>query len=514
MQSDKRPEWIKLKEVASQKRPHLSSYFSANDRFSTFSLKTGHLLFDFSKNHIDSTTLSQLSDLLQASNFNEKRNGMLKGEILNPTENRAVMHPALRLAFESDANNWISDDIASLVRNEGNRMLKAVDEIHHAGKIKHVVNIGIGGSDLGCRFLTDALKDYHIPTIQVHYVSNVDAAPLLDLFKILNPEETLFVIASKTFTTQETISNAKTARNWIVNALGESKVNEHFIAISTAAAEVQAFGIDPSNMFGFWDWVGGRFSLWSSIGMPLALAIGSNNFRNLLSGAASADKHFFTEPISTNIPAVAAMIDVWYATFLDYPSKLFVPYAHRMNLLASFLQQLIMESNGKSVDLMGEAINYSTSPVVFGTAGTDAQHSYFQLLHQGTVRSHIDFIGFKNQLCADKSHTNKLLSNLLAQSNAFMMGFDSVDNTRKFDGDKPSNTWILNNLDPFTLGQFLAFQEHRVFVQGILWNINSFDQFGVELGKRICNQILPVIEENQTPSFDDSTNGLFQYLFQ
>lgn len=513
MQSDKRPEWIKLKEVASQKRPHLSSYFLANDRFSSFSLKTGHLLFDFSKNHIESSVLEQLSALLEAFDFQSKREGMLKGDRLNATEQRAVMHSALRLALETDAVEWISEDIVAMVTNEANRMLNAVDKIHQAGKIKNVVNIGIGGSDLGCRFLTDALKDFHLPTIQVHYVSNIDAAPLLDLFDILDPAETLFVIASKTFTTQETISNARTARTWIVNALGEDKVNEHFVAISTATAEVEAFGIDTNQMFGFWDWVGGRFSLWSSIGMPLALAIGSDNFRYLLAGAASADKHFFSEPISSNIPAIAAMIDVWYASFLNYPSKLYVPYSHRMNLLPSFLQQMIMESNGKSVDLNGNKIDYPTSPVVFGTAGTDAQHSYFQLLHQGTVNSHVDFIGIKHQVKSEQSHTNKLLSNLLAQSNAFMMGFDSNDQMRKFEGDKPSNTWILNTLDPFTLGQFLAFQEHRVFVQGIIWNINSFDQFGVELGKRICNQILPVIEENQTPSFDASTNGLIQYLF-
>jgi glucose-6-phosphate isomerase len=377
--------------------------------------------------------------------------------------------------------------------------------------IDTVVNIGIGGSDLGPKFLYDALRDFRGHS-KVHFVSNVDGLAIHDVLSEANPETTLFIVCSKTFTTQETLQNAQTAKNWLVNSLSKDAVSSHFVAVSTQVDLAKEFGINESRIFGFWDWVGGRYSLWSAVGLSLVCAIGATQFRELLEGAECADHAFKNDPIHQNLPVILAAVDHFYFQKNGFNSKVVAAYSHRLSMLVPFLQQLVMESNGKGIDVSGNSVNRS-GVVWWGAPGTDAQHSFFQLLHQGTEKLHVEFIGVTLQPKSDNDHQIKLLSNLFAQSRALMIGEKSSFPEKEFSGNRPSTTLLLKNITPKSMGFLVATYEHRVLCEAALLNINPFDQFGVELGKKLCNELLPVIKkESNSMELDSSTEGLIQYV--
>ncbi|AWK86669.1 glucose-6-phosphate isomerase [Azospirillum thermophilum] len=508
-------------------------------RFATFSLEAAGLFLDYSKNRITAETLGLLLDLARQQDVEGWRDRMFAGERINTTENRAVLHTALRNRSNRPVpvdGRDVMPDVNGVLERMGRFATAVRDGIwtgYTGQPITDVVNIGIGGSDLGPVMATEALKPYLHPHIGVHFVSNVDGTHMAEALKWLDPETTLFIVASKTFTTQETLANAHTARRWFLETAGdEAHVARHFVAVSTNEAEVRKFGIDPNNMFGFWDWVGGRYSLWSAIGLSIAIAIGPDRFAELLAGAHEMDEHFRTAPLDRNMPVILAMLGLWYIDFWDAKSYAVLPYDQYLHRFPAYLQQLDMESNGKSVTRDGEPVDYATGPVLFGEPGTNGQHAFYQLIHQGTELIPCDFIAPAVSHNPIGDHHRILLSNVLAQPEALMRGktadevraemgkagkapaeIEALVPHRVFAGNKPSNTILMNSLTPAALGALIALYEHKIFVQGIVWNINSFDQWGVELGKQLANTILPELADGPKPgAHDASTSGLIDWL--
>ncbi|AZO04966.1 MAG: glucose-6-phosphate isomerase [Mesorhizobium sp.] len=507
-------------------------------RFETFSATDGDLLLDWSKCAVDADTMTMLEKLAGAADLAGRRAAMFEGKKINITENRAVLHTALRnLTGKSvivDGQDTKADVIAVL--DAMGAFADAIRSGKAAGatgkKITDIVNIGIGGSDLGPAMVTLALAPYHDGP-RAHYVSNVDGAHIHDTLKGLSAETTLFIVASKTFTTVETMTNAETARDWVQKALGKDAVGKHFAAVSTALDLVAKFGNEQDRVFGFWDWVGGRYSVWSAIGLPVMIAVGPRNFRAFLDGAHEMDEHFRSAPVQKNLPVLLGLIGWWHRVVCKYPARAVIPYDQRLSRLPAYLQQLDMESNGKSVTLDGTAVATPTGPLVWGEPGTNGQHAFFQLLHQGTDFIPVEFlaaaVGHEPEL---KHQHDLLLANCLAQSEAFMKGrtleearaqmlakgmkpadVDRIAPHRVFSGNRPSLTILYRKLDPRTLGRIIALYEHRVFVEGTLFNINSFDQWGVELGKELATGLLPVVEGKETAANRDaSTAGLVGHI--
>lgn len=504
------------------------------ERFSRMSVRLSDLLLDYSKNRITPETLELLFALARQQEVEGWRDRMFSGERINTTENRAVLHVALRNRSGRPIR-VDGQDVMPLVREELHRIARFVEQIRdgswtgYTGQpISTVVHIGIGGSDLGPRMAVEALKPYGYPDLQIRFVSNVDATHLTETLQWLDPATTLFLIASKTFTTQETLANAHSARAWfLAQAKDEAHVARHFVALSTNRPAVEAFGIDPDAMFGFWDWVGGRYSLWSAIGLPIALAIGMERFEELLAGAHAMDEHFRTAPLEHNMPVLLGLLGVWYVNFWDAAAHAVLPYDQYLKYFPAHLQQVDMESNGKRIDRNGRIVDYATGPVLFGEPGTNGQHAFYQLIHQGTPLIPCDFlIPAKSQNPVGNHHL-LLLSHVLAQSQALMRG-KTTDEARAelarsgltgealeallphkvFPGDRPSNTLLFRELDPYTLGQLTALYEHKIFVQGIVWNLNSFDQWGVELGKQLAGPILAELTGGPAEMLDGSTRGL------
>ena len=499
------------------------------DRFEKFSLSFDELVFDFSKNNLTLETVQLLKELADECDLKAQLEAMFKGSVLNTTENRSVLHTALRTPKE-DAVFVNGQNIISQVHQELDKIKKLSNKLHNGellgftGKpIQSIVNIGVGGSDLGPLMVVEALKPFQKERISTFFVSNVDGSNLKETLKRVNPETTLFLVASKTFTTQETMTNAFSAREWLINELNDTAaVNHHFVAMSTQKDKVIGFGIQEENIFTFWDWVGGRFSLWSSIGLSISLSIGYENFSELLKGAHEMDVHFRNSEFSTNVPVMMALIGIWNINFNGFGTEAILPYGHDMQYFPMYLQQLGMESNGKTLNRQGKSISYKTSPVIWGECGTNGQHSFYQLIHQGSQKIPCDFIGFAKSQHPVGDHHEKLMANFFAQTEGLMNGktaglvreYDS-DITedlvpfKVFKGGIPTNTILMKELSPKNLGALIAMYEHKTFVQGAIWNINSFDQWGVELGKKLANSILPELKnEDEITTHDCSTNGL------
>jgi len=504
------------------------------ERFATFSASFEDLLLDYSKNRIDAGVMGGLFDLARTVELEARRDRMWAGDHMNTSEDRAVLHMALR--YQGDNPVMVDGhDVMPDVRAVLARMRTFSDQVRDgtvrgaAGEqFTDIVNIGIGGSDLGPAMVTLALEPYTRADLRAHYVSNVDGAHIHDTLKYLDPKKTLFIIASKTFTTDETMTNAHSARAWIAAALGDAAVNDHFAAVSTNLDGCDKFGIRADRIFGFWDWVGGRYSVWSAIGLPVAIAVGFDNFAAFLKGAAAMDEHFRGTPLERNLPVIMGLIEVWYRNIWHFATQAVIPYDQRLSRLPAYLQQLDMESNGKHVTLGGKRVDWSTGPVLWGEAGTNGQHAFFQLIHQGTDVIPCDF------LIAAVPHENlpphhaKLVANVFAQSEALMLGKSEAEVMSElkgtgldkaaikalaphkvFEGNRPSNTLIYRQLDPETLGKLIALYEHKVFVEGTVWNINSFDQWGVELGKQLAKALLPAVEGTASAEHhDSSTQGL------
>jgi glucose-6-phosphate isomerase len=493
-----KPEWQALEAHRETMRAiSLRDLFAADPgRAARFTLKVDGLAADFSRHHLTDETVSLLANLARAQNLEDWRARMFRGDKINNTEDRAVLHTALRTT--SDKPVLVDGrDVIPEVRALQKRMVAFTDEVREGrwrgatGKpMVDVVNIGIGGSDLGPRLAVGALRSFTKDGPRVHFVANADAADLLGVLAGLDPATTLFVVVSKTFTTQETLLNATTARQWLTGALGEGAVTRHFAAVSTNLKAIASFGIAEANVFPMWDWVGGRFSLWSSVGLSVALAIGWNNFKALLDGAAEMDEHFFTVPLAQNMPVLMALAGIWNRNFLGSACHAVLPYSERLRDLPRYLQQLEMESNGKSVTREGEALDYPTAPALFGECGTIGQHSFHQWLHQGTDITPADFIGVREDDLNRLEHHRALLANMEAQAEALKLGRQADDPRRTNPGNRPSTLLWLDRLDPRGLGLLLALYEHKVFVQGVVWGINSFDQWGVELGKALAKEAM------------------------
>ena len=508
----------------------LVSLFSQNpERCTQFSLEAGDLFLDYSKNLITSETLSLLLKLAEESCLKEKIEAMFSGKKINSTEKRAVLHTALRAKPDDvvilDGQNLVPKVHEVLSRmKDFSQAVRSGEWRGYSGKpIRNIVNIGIGGSDLGPVMAYEALKFYSNRALNLRFVSNVDATDFQEAVKGLNPEETLFIVSSKTFTTLETMTNANTARDYLLKAYAgnNAAIAKHFVAVSTNAEKVSEFGIDTKNMFGFWDWVGGRYSMDSAIGLSLMLAIGADNFFEMLSGFRKMDEHFRNAEFKENMPVLMALLSIWYNNFFGYSSVAVLPYEQYLKRFPAYLQQLTMESNGKYVTLNGKKVKYQTSPVYWGEPGTNGQHSFYQLLHQGTKTVPCDFICFANSLNEPKNHHSQLIANVFAQAEALAFGKteDEVraEGTRRdlvphriFEGNRPSNMIMANKLTPEVLGQLIALYEHIVFVQGAIWQINSFDQWGVELGKALAQKILPELENDTELKHDSSTNNLIR----
>ena len=519
------------------KEIHLNDLFLNESRFSDFSIQLNDILLDFSKNRINSDTFRLLLNLAKETNVRSAIDAMFSGEIINTTEKRSVLHIALR--NRSNTPIYVNhNDVMPQINEVLQKMNLFTDKVRsgkwkgYSGKsITDVVNIGIGGSDLGPLMVTEALKPYG-GDLNVHFVSNVDGTHIAETLKCIRPETTLFVIASKTFTTQETLTNAHSAKDWFLQSeANEDDVAKHFIAISTNANGVESFGIDTQNMFEFWDWVGGRYSLWSSIGLSIALYIGFEKFEELLSGAHEMDIHFKTAPFEENIPVILGLLGVWYNNFFGAESHCILPYDQYMHRFAAYFQQGDMESNGKYINKNGEKVSYSTGPIVWGEPGTNGQHAFYQLIHQGTKLIPCDFIAPVNTQNPIGDHHAKLLSNFFAQTEALMKGktreqakkelesedFSDVELEallphKIFEGNKPTNSIFVKKLTPRVLGSLIAMYEHKIYTQSVIWNVNAFDQWGVELGKQLAKVILPELSnKNKVESHDSSTNGLIQF---
>jgi glucose-6-phosphate isomerase len=492
-------------------------------RFDAFAVEAPEVFADLSKNRWDLVTKKLLVELAQECQLEARRDAMFTGEPVNHTEGRAVLHTALRAP---KGRGPFSDDVHEVL----DRMLAFAESVRDTAKsgIRHIVNIGIGGSDLGPQMVVPALDAFVHPGLTFHFVSNVDGHDIAPVLRRLKADETLFIIASKTFTTQETMANAQVAREWFI-ANGGRDTAKHFVATTTNVKAAAEFGITTT--FGFWDWVGGRYSLWSAIGLPIAIALGAEHFRALLAGAHAMDRHFADTPLQRNLPALLGLLDVWYRNFHGFTSRSVAPYHQGLKRLPAYLQQLEMESNGKRVDLDGEPLPFATSPVVWGEPGTNGQHAYFQMLHQGTDVIPVEFIAVKQPTHTHADLHRKLLANCLAQSQALMLGKSTeaalgetaptasktldaltIARHRTFPGNRPSTTLLLERLTPRALGALIALYEHRVFTSGALWGINSFDQWGVELGKALCNDLLPRLSSGDAQGLDGSTAGLLARL--
>jgi len=521
---------------------HMRDMFEQDpERFEKFSLKLNDILFDYSKNIISSETMDELFRLADDCEVTEWIARMFAGVPINQTENRAVLHTALR---NRDGLPVMvnGEDIMPAVCEEHTRVKKLAEAIRtrawrgfHNQPITDVVNIGIGGSHLGPLMVTEALRPYTLHDLNIHYVSNIDENHITDTLENLNPATTFFIIASKSFTTQDTMVNAETARQWHINEVGDdSQIDKHFSAVSSNVKAAKEFGIAENNIFQMWDWVGGRYSLWSAISLPIVIAIGSDNFDELLRGAYEADQHFQNTSIEKNIPVIMALLGIWYNNFFDAQSTAVLPYDQHLHKFPAYLQQADMESNGKGVDRQGKNVDYSTGPVLFGEIGIAGQHAFFQLLHQGTKLVPADVLAPASNFHCIARHHRALMSNVFAQTEALMKGkteqeaYDELKQSgldeetikdllpnKIFPGNRPTTTFLFNRLDPATLGSLIALYEHKIFVQGIIWNINSFDQWGVELGKQMATGILDELNNDEMiDSHDSSTNGLINYYLK
>ena len=507
-------------------------------RAEKYSIKLENMFFDYSKNRINDRIKNALLMLAKERKVDEKIHAMFEGEKINQTEKRAVLHVALRNRSNSpiyvDGKNVMPNinEVLAKMRKFSEVVRLGKFTGHTGKKLINIVNIGIGGSDLGPKMACEALRRYWAKDIKCYFISNIDGTACSEVLNKINPEETLFIVCSKTFTTIETLTNAKTCRKWLVDALGEHAVSKHFVAVSTNAKEVEKFGIDVENMFEFWDFVGGRYSMWSAIGLSIAIAVGMDNFDKMLDGAHTMDMHFKNTDFSQNIPVMMALLEIWYRNFFKFANTAVIPYDQYLQYVPAYLQQLVMESNGKSVNNEEKFVKYDTSPVLFGGAGTDVQHSFFQMIHQGTSIVPCDFIipAISHNEIGD--HHEILIANVLAQGEALMRGKTSTEayeemikagkskedavalkKYKTFSGNRPSNTFVFKKMDPFALGMLIAAYEHKTFVEGIIWNIDSFDQMGVELGKQMALSILPELQNNASNiQHDSSTENLIKLV--
>jgi len=525
------PAWRTLKNHYQEiKDVHLRDLFKQDkDRNKKLSIEEVGLYMDFSKHRITEETIDLLTILASERRLEEKREAMFRGDRINLTENRAVLHTALRAPEGSHI--FVGDiDVVPEVQavfkkmaNFSNRIRNGSWKGYTGNPIRNIINIGIGGSDLGPVMAYEALKFYSPRDMTFRFISNVDGTNFVEATRDLDAAETLFIISSKTFTTLETMTNARSARSWILQHLGNHQaVARHFVAVSTNITEVEAFGIDSTNMFGFWDWVGGRYSMDSAIGLSTMIAIGVEQFRAMLSGFHQMDVHFRTAPLKENLPVLMGLLSVWYNNFFDAQTVAVLPYENYLKRFPAYLQQLTMESNGKSVTLDGKKVNYQTGPIFWGEPGTNGQHSFYQLIHQGTKLIPCDFIGFCQALNPLERHHDILIANMIAQSEALAFGKTEAEVInqgipsqlvphRTFDGNRPSTTIMADRLTPETLGKLVALYEHSVFTQGVIWNIDSFDQWGVELGKVLASRIIPQLNEDVPLNHDNSTNALINY---
>ncbi|WP_299871524.1 glucose-6-phosphate isomerase [uncultured Cocleimonas sp.] len=537
------PAWVALLEHFERvKKVHMVELFDQDpERFKKYSIQFNDMLLDYSKNRVTDVTMKLLFSLAEQAGVEKWRDRMFSGEKINNTEGRAVLHTALR--NRSGKPVFVDDEnVMPLVETELEKMRVFSEKVRngqwigYAGlPITNVVNIGIGGSDLGPHMVCRALEPYSHKSLRVHFVSNVDGSHIDQILSQLRPETTLFIVASKTFTTQETLTNANTAKKWFLEGAGrvtEGDIAKHFVAVSTNEKEVEKFGIDPVNMFRFWDWVGGRYSLWSAVGLASAIYVGMDNFIEMLEGAHEMDNHFQEQPLDQNIPVILAMLGIWYGNFFHAESSAVLPYDHNLRMLPAYLEQADMESNGKSVDREGRQATYSTGKIIWGAEGINGQHAFYQLLHQGTRLIPTDFIASIQSHGNHKEHCDILASNFLAQTEALMKG-RTMEKTREqlkeadielhkaekrlphmiFSGNQPSNSIVIKKLTPKALGSLLAMYEHKIFVQGIVWNLNSYDQWGVELGKKLAKNILEELEDGEDLyEHDSSTQGLLDWF--
>ena len=510
------------------KDKHMMSWFNTNpDRAKSMSIQWEDFYVDFSKNRITSQTLELFKDLAQEVQLEDAISKYFWGDTINKTEGRAVLHTALRASKHQeiyfDGKNITPEifEVKQKIQHFSTKVINGQKKGFTGKAITDVVNIGIGGSDLGPAMVVEALS-YYKNHLNVHFVSNVDGDHVNEVLKKLNPETTLFVIVSKTFTTQETLSNATTIKNWFLQYASQSDIAKQFVAVSINTDKVRDFGIDAENIFPMWDWVGGRFSLWSAVGLSISLAVGFDHFDAMLKGAHKMDVHFKNEKVEQNIPVLLALISIWYNNFFGAESEAIIPYTQYLNQFATYLQQAIMESNGKGTDRDGSKVNYQTGNLIWGEPGTNAQHAFFQLIHQGTKLIPADFIGFAQSLHGNKDHQDKLMSNFFAQTEALLHGKSEAkvlsENTpgpivpfKIFEGNRPTNTIFIDKLTPESLGKLIAMYEHKIFVQGVIWNIFSYDQFGVELGKQLAGNILDEFSQPPNDSHDASTTQLIAH---
>ena len=529
--------WAKLNQHFSemQNKSMQQLFISDSKRTEKFHLEWNDFLVDYSKNNITQDTMNFLFELANEVHLKEAITKYFDGDVINQTENRAVLHTALRSPFDAevkvDGKNIMPEIFAvkAQMNTFSDEVISGIRKGYTGKPFTDVVNIGIGGSDLGPDMVVEALQFYK-NHLNLHFVSNVDGDHVSEIIKKLNPETTLFVIVSKTFTTQETLSNSETIRTWFLQSASQSDVSKHFVAVSTNIKKVTEFGIDEANIFPMWDWVGGRFSLWSAVGLSICLAVGFDHFEQLLKGANQMDVHFKTVEFNQNIPVVLALLSVWYNNFYGAESEALIPYTQYLKKLAPYLQQGIMESNGKSMGRNGEKVNYQTGTIIWGEPGTNSQHAFFQLIHQGTKLIPTDFIGFIHPLYGNTDHHNKLMSNFFAQTEALLNGkteeqveaefekqgipaevYSSLLPFKVFSGNKPTTTLLIQKLTPSSLGALIAMYEHKIFVQGVIWNIFSYDQWGVELGKQLANSILNELETQTILAHDSSTSFLVQH---
>ncbi|MCE2613408.1 glucose-6-phosphate isomerase [Flavobacteriaceae bacterium D16] len=528
--------WKSLEEhYKNQHQQHLKDLFAQDEgRANRFTIQWQDFLVDFSKNRITEETLEHLLALAGEMDLKDAIEKYFAGDLINQTEGRAVLHTALRTpAGKSVLVNGKDvvpevQEVKAHIREFSNAVISGEKKGYSGKSFKAVVNIGIGGSDLGPAMVTEALR-YYQNHLQVHFVSNVDGDHVHEVLKHLDPETTIFVVVSKTFTTQETLSNATTIKNWFLKYAKQEDIALHFAAVSTNEAKIAEFGIDPANVFPMWDWVGGRFSLWSAVGLSIALSVGYDNFESLLMGAHKMDMHFREESFEKNIPVLAALLTIWYNNFYESETEAIIPYTQYLSRFSAYLQQGIMESNGKSVDRGGVSIPYQTGTIIWGEPGTNSQHAFFQLIHQGTKLIPADFIGFKHSLHGDRDHHNKLMANFFAQTEALMNGkterqvkaeFEAKGVSEEaqqhltafkvFEGNKPTTTFLIERLTPKSLGALIALYEHKIFVQGVIWNIYSYDQWGVELGKQLASAILKDLNSVDLSEHDSSTKNLLK----
>ena len=516
---------------------HMKDLFAeSSERANEFNIQWDDFYMDFSKNRMTAETRELLLELANECKLDDAIASYFGGDIINRTENRAVLHTALRAGKEEevivDGENVMPEvyEVRDKIRKFSGGVIDGSRKGYTGKAFTDVVNIGIGGSDLGPVMVTEALQ-YYKNHLKVHFVSNVDGDHVHETLKDLNPETTLFLIISKSFTTQETLTNSTTIRNWFRKSAPQDAVSKHFVAVSSNVEKVEAFGIDIENIFPMWDWVGGRFSLWSAVGLSISLAVGYDNFEALLNGARKMDEHFRETHFSQNIPVQMALISIWYNNFFGAESEAVIPYTQYLHRLPAYLQQATMESNGKSVDRSGKKVDYQTGTIIWGEPGTNSQHAFFQLIHQGTKLIPADFIGFKHSLFGDEEHHQKLMANFFAQTEALLQGksekevreelnaksmeqqeLEKLLPFKEFDGNKPTNTFLIDKLTPENLGKLVAAYEHKIFVQGVIWNVFSYDQWGVELGKQLASKILKEIEEKKVDNHDSSTKNLLNFF--